>query len=156
MVEIHEGTAVTGNLYGGYSGVGDANSNTVKIFSEVLVYQEVSVGGFSENGAASSNKIHISGSPENINLSKVALYGGNRGTDNSLEIERWSGVVEGIDNFNRISITDVAWRNGNAVILADFVQDLSATDVMVKMHNVDGSMVLILQYLKEIIQLSCI
>ena len=33
MVEIHEGTAVTGNLYGGYSGVGDANSNTVKIFS---------------------------------------------------------------------------------------------------------------------------
>ncbi len=27
------------------------------------------------------------------------------------------------------------------VILADFVQDLSATDVMVKMHNVDGSMV---------------
>lgn len=140
VVEIHEGTAVTGNLYGGYSGVGDANSNTVKIFSSASLSGSV-YGGFSENGAASSNKIHISGSPENINLSKVALYGGNRGTDNSLEIERWSGVVEGIDNFNRISITDVAWRNGNAVILADFVQDLSATDVMVKMHNVDGSMV---------------
>ncbi|WP_422851344.1 hypothetical protein [Campylobacter hyointestinalis] len=109
-----------GNVLGGLSRQGNANSNTVNISGG---YIKVDVqGGYSYSGTANSNTINISGNPT-FGASTI-LYGGDKNsgtgdvfTSNTLNIRTKNIAVKDIKNFEFINLYLLDSTKANDTIL---------------------------------------
>lgn len=114
LVLINNSKAINGNIYGGYgSGNAASNDNVVEIINSSVTGDIY--GGYSQSGTADGNTVVVEG---NTNISSAALYGGNSvsSTDNRLIVDKWSGDVKNIANFNEIIFGHVNWQKDGTVI----------------------------------------
>ncbi len=95
------GETVSGNIYGGYTQDGEASGNTVEL-DGVTVDGDVYAGYSSSGNATVNNTLILSGNTK-INGD---FYGGN-GTEssgNSLLLRNYTGSVNAVDSFERVTI----------------------------------------------------
>ena len=99
-IVLHQGSAVNGTLYGGYSFIKTASNNTIDIAG---TFTGNAYGGSGENNAATNNTIILR---EGANVSQAGLFGGSHvggpgdiRTGNTLWLDGYVGKVREIGNF---------------------------------------------------------
>lgn len=128
-IEITGTATVTGAIYGGYTGMGNANSNSILIESGTIggdIY-----GGHTGYGTANNNSITIRGA---VDLSGRTIYGGdsssgNAKTGNTLRFENTGGNIKAIKNIDVLGVSALADNSKVLTITNGAADDLANTTV---------------------------
>ncbi len=134
-------TAITGNIYGGYSYLGaSVIGNTVDIQSGSEIEGNV-YGGYSmiytnlDSGEVSGNTIKLRAG---ANVEKADLYGANddvvqdgKASNNSLDIDGFSGIVNSLHNFDNVNFGDIDFAKDDIEITSTEQSDLSNANLNV-------------------------
>ena len=144
--KIVEGNEINGVVAGGYSEIGNVTGNNVIINGKISSTEEGGIvdvySGYSASGIAENNKITLLA---NADVSNANLYGtvdGN-GTGNELVIgegvgsNSWSGTVNSISNFSRISFNNVKWQDGGTVLTIADAKNSNLKDTVVDLDGVN-------------------
>ncbi len=128
-IEITGTATVSSDIYGGYTGMGNANSNSILIESGTIggdIY-----GGHTGYGTANNNSITIRGA---VNLSGRTIYGGssnsgNAKTGNTLRFENTGGNIKAIKNIDVLGVSALADNSKALTITNGAADDLANTTV---------------------------
>ena len=113
------GGSVTGDVYGGYSDSSD-QSISCEAYDNTVNISGGSVtgdvyGGYVAQGIANNNEIIVSGSAD---IENANLYGRNdeaSGTGNTLTLDGWSGTANSIHYFENIEFKNTTFTNGTVL-----------------------------------------
>lgn len=128
-VRVTGGSSIGGAVYGGFIGMGNANSNSILIESGTIggdIY-----GGNTGYGTANNNSITIRGA---VNLSGRTIYGGssssgNAKTGNTLRFENTGGNIKAIKNIDVLGVSALADNSKALTITNGAADDLANTTV---------------------------
>lgn len=128
-IEITGTATVTGAIYGGYTGMGNVDSNSILIEGSSIggdIY-----GGHTGYGTANNNSITIRGA---VDLSGRTIYGGdsssgNAKTGNTLRFENTGGNIKAIKNIDVLGVSALADNSKVLTITNGAADDLANTTV---------------------------
>ena len=115
----------------------NAEKGVVNISGDNITYDGIVYAGYSESGSANSNTINVAA---DTNASKMALSGGNTGSDNVLNLAG-NATFKAINNFDAINFDKIDWINGGTVLSITNNSEekaLANTNINIKSLNFAG------------------